>query len=142
MSLNFDWEGIKRFFKTSNVLATIGIFVLAILLACSIAVFSVIFSSGCGLTTNYYTRVKGVSLIEHTRGFYNNGAIARIFLVVANPTNQRIHRIVHCEYFGEKGTIEEYPVIVDPRSDKMVEVKSVGNLNCYLIQDPLPGSAR
>lgn len=49
MNLNFNWDGIKKLFKTGNVLVNVSIFILAILLAGLIALFSVIFSSGVGI---------------------------------------------------------------------------------------------
>jgi hypothetical protein len=90
------------------------------------------FVAACATTSNYYTKVSRVSLIE--TGVSINKHITTLYLTVANPTTERKHFILHCCIpSSPNDCLSDWVLVVPPRSDKNVTVRVTGSITCELI---------
>lgn len=121
-----DWQGIKKFWTSPAVKKSVYIF--AAIAAVMGVIMLIAVLASCG-STHYYTKVTDVSLIHRSTTKY--GEFTRVYLVVANPTDKRKHRVVRC--CDATGCVPDVEVIVAPRSDKKVTINTLSSVTCELL---------
>lgn len=137
MGFGLNLKQLKAFWTSKSVKISMAIFLgIAALMGVIVLVSLLV---GCG-TGNQYTRVKQPTLMLENVG--NHGNISMAYMIIANPTSERLHSHVKCCVpYDATQCIDTY-AIVPPRSDKRIRVGTVSALRCQLLTDTSPGSTR